>query len=140
MGKTRQPYAASGVEFFLERIKPFAQVEVVEVKDARGSSPQEAVLLESERILRQAQTGSYTLLDERGRKMDSIGFAQTLRDKARMDFVLGGAYGVSDEVRKSAADSIALSPMTFSHELARVVFLEQLYRAFSIITGRGYHH
>ncbi len=115
-----------------------ARVSIAEVKEEKGK--QRAVSLEREgkRILR--QTESYVLLDESGRSFSSPEFADFIRGKTSIDFVLGGPYGVSDEVKRKADDCVALSRMTFTHEMARVVFLEQLYRAFTILQGREYHH
>jgi 23S rRNA (pseudouridine1915-N3)-methyltransferase len=72
--------------------------------------------------------------------MTSPQFASYLGDRSKIDFVLGGSYGVSAEVRGAASDMVALSSMTLTHEMARLVALEQIYRAMMINTGRGYHH
>jgi 23S rRNA (pseudouridine1915-N3)-methyltransferase len=88
--------------------------------------------------------GKVVLLDERGREMDSTQFAGWLglhKDRGTpVTFVIGGAYGFSDALRAKRLDSIALSGMTFTHEMAQLVFLEQLYRAHGIMAGSGYHH
>jgi len=127
-----------GIEKYLERLRHFAETEVVEIKEEKSVRPGGAVAREGERILRQA--GPFVLLDEKGRPMTSTGLAEYLRDRGKVEFVLGGAHGVSDEVRRAASDAVSLSPMTLTHEMARLLFLEQLYRAMTIIAGRGYHH
>jgi 23S rRNA (pseudouridine1915-N3)-methyltransferase len=86
------------------------------------------------------QSASYILLDERGRELSSPEFASVLEGRPEADFVLGGPYGVSEEVRARAADTIALSRMTLPHEMARLLLVEQLYRAMTILRGGGYHH
>jgi 23S rRNA (pseudouridine1915-N3)-methyltransferase len=85
------------------------------------------------------------LLDEKGREMDSAGFARLLqqimnRGTRNLGFIIGGPYGYAEEVYQEITDSLSLSRMTFSHQLVRLVFLEQLYRAFTIIRGEPYHH
>ena len=85
------------------------------------------------------------LLDEAGKSMDSRGFATYLdnwrqRSPKRLIFILGGAYGFSQDIRDRAAGLLSLSPMTFNHQLARIVFLEQLYRGMTILNGHPYHH
>ena len=83
----------------------------------------------------------YTLFDEKGETLTSVEFAEYLAEhQSSVNFVLGGAYGVSEEVKKTAQNTISLSRMTFTHEMSRLFFLEQLYRAFTIMHKRGYHH
>jgi 23S rRNA (pseudouridine1915-N3)-methyltransferase len=137
-GKTKESYAAEGVAKYLKLLKPVAQVETVEIKEQKSGNMQERLAKEGDKILR--QTSSYVLLDERGRGLTSVEFAEELRDKAQVDFVLGGPYGVSDEVKGAASDTVSLSRMTLTHEMARVLLLEQLYRAMTILKGGSYHH
>ena len=141
VGKTREAYLKKGVDDYLERLAPYADVEVVEIKEEKGASggiSPEGLLREGRRII--GRSGGYVLLDERGRKMTSSELADFLRQRPSVDFVLGGAYGVSDEVRANARDTISLSSMTLTHEMARLLFTEQLYRACTIISGMRYHH
>jgi 23S rRNA (pseudouridine1915-N3)-methyltransferase len=114
------------------------RVSVVEVREERGRSAEASREAESVRLLKQAD--AYYLLDERGRQLTSEGFARFLKEREAVEFVVGGAFGVSDEVRRGAKGVIALSMMTLTHEMARLLFLEQLYRAFTIIKGKEYHH
>lgn len=138
VGKTKERYAAEGVAKYLKLLRPLARVEVVEVKEHKSGTEAERLRKEGERILK--QTSSYILLDEKGRELSSVELAESFRDSAGGDFVLGGPYGVSDEVRKAAVGSISLSRMTLTHEMARLLLLEQLYRAMTILKGGGYHH
>jgi 23S rRNA (pseudouridine1915-N3)-methyltransferase len=138
VGRTKQRYLADGIREYLGKIRPFAEVEVVEIKEQKGGPPGAALRKEGERILK--RTGHYVLLDEKGKGLDSPGLASYLGPRSRVEFVLGGAYGVSDEVRDAASDVLSLSPMTLTHEMARLLLLEQIYRALMINAGRGYHH
>jgi 23S rRNA (pseudouridine1915-N3)-methyltransferase len=122
------------MEKYLRRLRPFAEVALVEIREQGGRGVDE----EGERIMR--QSASYILLDEKGRELTSPEFASMLGGRAEVDFVLGGPYGVSEDVRKRAADAIALSRMTLTHEMARLLLLEQLYRAMTILRGGRYHH
>lgn len=134
VGRTKEPYVREAVDRYLRRLRPFADVAVVEIKERKGRGLEE----EGERIMR--QSASYILLDERGRELSSPEFASVLEGRPEADFVLGGPYGVSEEVRARAADTIALSRMTLPHEMARLLLVEQLYRAMTILRGGGYHH
>ena len=138
VGKTREPWAGEAVSKYVKLIRPFAEIEIVEIKDLKGKGAQ-AVKDEGERILKSVSR-DFILLDERGAESGSVKFADKLRDRARIEFVIGGPYGVSDEVKRAAAGTIRLSSMTLTHEMARIVLLEQIYRGFTIIAGRGYHH
>lgn len=138
VGRTREPWAREAIEKYAGLVRPFAQVEVVEIKDVKGKGRQ-AVDEEGKRILKSA-SGDFVLLDERGDEAGSVKFADTLRGRARVEFVIGGPYGVSDEVKRAATGTLRLSKMTLTHEMARILLLEQIYRGFTIIAGRGYHH
>lgn len=138
IGKTKERYLNEGIERYLKLLGPMAQVSIIEVKEQKGRSMEDCLAEEGKRILKQTRT--YTLLDQSGREFTSPGFARFLQEKGGADFLIGGPYGVSDEIRERAEDTIALSRMTFTHEMIRVIFLEQLFRAMTIIQGRGYHH
>jgi 23S rRNA (pseudouridine1915-N3)-methyltransferase len=138
VGKTKERYLGEGIEHYLKRLRSMADVSIVEIKEEKGKSMESSLSAEGKKIVKQAT--SYILLDQRGREFTSVEFADLFKDKNKVEFVIGGAYGVSDEVRDNAADIIALSKMTFTHEMVRLIFLEQLYRALMIREGRGYHH
>lgn len=129
---------AEGINAYLGKLRPFADVEIVQVKEQKGVAPEASLAREGERILK--QSGDYTLLDEGGRQLSSLELASSLKDRTEAEFVLGGAHGVSEDVKRSASDTVALSAMTLTYEMARLVLLEQLYRAMMINSGRGYHH
>lgn len=138
VGRTKEPYLNEGINRYLKLLKPSSKVSIIEVREERGKGRAGSLPAEGKRILRQTQ--SYILLDDRGKELTSEGFAAFLKDKESIDFVIGGPYGVSGEVREKARETIALSRMTFTHEMARLILLEQLYRASTIIKGREYHH
>jgi 23S rRNA (pseudouridine1915-N3)-methyltransferase len=138
LGKTKSSHLAEGIDYYLKLLSPMAQVEVVEIKEERGKNADAALAAETRKILRQA--AGFYLLDERGSQYTSVGFARFLDGKDRLEFVIGGAFGVSDEVKQKSKGTIALSAMTLTHEMARLLFLEQLYRAFTILKGKEYHH
>ena len=138
VGRTKERYLIEGINHYLKLLRHMAQISIIEIKDEKGKIRDEASSVEGRRILK--QTDSYILLDERGKEFSSIDFARYLNDKSSVDFVMGGALGVSDEVREKASYTIAISKMTLTHEMTRLVFLEQLYRAMTIIKGKNYHY
>lgn len=144
VGKTKAPWE-DGVRLFTQRLAPLAQVELVTIKEHRGAAmAAHAVERESERILRQANPG-YWLLDEQGTGMRSVEFAKRLQASQQssgnvLDLVIGGAHGVSAEVKAAAGVTLSLSKMTLPHDLAKVLLYEQLYRACTILRGGKYHH
>lgn len=138
-GRTKEQFIIEGIRKYLKLLKPYAEVEISEIKEEKGKDIQRMLEIEGERIL--SLKTSYVLLDEKGKNLTSAEFAQFIgRHRPVVNFVLGGAYGVSEKVKGMAKDSIALSKMTLTHEMSRMLLLEQIYRAFTIINKRGYHH
>jgi 23S rRNA (pseudouridine1915-N3)-methyltransferase len=138
-GKTKEQFILEGLRKYLKLLRPYAEINTIELKEEKGSDVRKILEKEGERILR--LQAPYTLLDEKGKALTSMEFAAYLAGhRSSVNFVLGGAYGVSEEVKKSAQDTLSLSRMTFTHETSRLFFLEQLYRAFTIKHKRGYHH
>ncbi len=145
VGRTRDKHAAALCADYASRIPRYGSFAVHEVKDARGVNEKKARQVEGERLLTRLPEGCrVVLLDEFGTRRTSIGFANWLNERAvdtqDMRFVLGGPWGFSADVRARSRDALRLSDMTLPHELARVVFLEQLYRALTIQRGGKYHH
>jgi len=139
VGKTKEPFIAEGIGKFIRLLRPYADIAVTEVKEERGKDIQRMVEKEGERVTKLGLP--YVLLDEKGKCLTSVEFAGFVRRHPHdLNFLIGGAYGVSDLVKEKAADSIALSKMTLTHEMARLFLLEQLYRAHTILQKRGYHH
>lgn len=137
-GKTKENYLQEGIERYLKLLRPMSHVSIIEIKEHKGKTREDSLLEEGAKILK--QTRSFTLLDQAGKEFTSPGLACFLQEKNEHDFVMGGPYGVSGGIRDKAESVMSLSRMTFTHEMVRVFFLEQLFRAMTIIHGREYHH
>ena len=146
IGKTRRAPVRELVGEYLERVKRFAPVEVVELRDRDdvGGDARRIIEKEGEEVLaRTARDGFVIALDERGHQMDSVQLAELIErhrvsGTKQMTFVIGSHSGLAESVRKRAQYLLALSQMTLTHEMARAVLLEQVYRAFTIIHGLPY--
>ncbi len=146
VGRNERGLVADGVKHYLDRLGRSLPVEQVVLPEAGRGDPAYQQRTESERILAAIRPGEkVVVLDERGAHLTSTQFAARLggwRDQGvrKVVFVIGGAYGMTDEVRQRADLVLALSAMTFPHQLVRVLFAEQLYRAMAILQGGPYHH
>ena len=147
-GKTRDAFIREGVELYRSRVSryvPFRIETLPDLKNSRNMTMKEVMEKEGQILLKRLKPDNYViLLDERGQEFHSISFAEYLNSLEgtvnQLDFVIGGPYGFSEEVYKRANALLSLSRLTFSHQLVRVVFMEQLYRAFTILKGEPYHH
>jgi 23S rRNA (pseudouridine1915-N3)-methyltransferase len=146
VGKPRDRHLAAAIDEYETRAARYWPLVVAEVREAsgRGVSPAETRRREGERLLERLPDGAMLFAcDERGERLASSDFAALLvgaRDTARdVAFVIGGAYGLGDLVRRAAGRSLQLAPWTLPHELARLVLAEQLYRAGTIARGEPYH-
>jgi len=149
VGKTNFDFLRTGEEEYSKRLAhycSFTRIDIPELKQVKSFSQEEIKLREGELILSKIQSGEYVvLLDDKGKSFNSTAFASHLEKKAlhgssAITFVIGGAYGFSPAVYAKADEQISLSEMTFSHQIIRLIFLEQIYRAFTIIKGEKYHH
>ena len=149
VGKTDRDWVKQGLELYISRLKhyiSFALVEIPELKNVSALSTEQIKTKEGELILKHIRPGDdLILMDERGKMHTSIEFAKVLQDKISyigkdIIFVIRGAYGFSQAVYDRADSKISLSKMTFSHQMVRAIFAEQLYRAFTIMRGEPYHH
>ena len=149
VGKTDRDWVRQGLDIYVSRLKhyiPFALTEIPELKNVSSLSTEQIKIREGELILKAVRPGDdLILLDERGRQFTSVELAKVLQDKISyigkdITFVIGGAYGFSQAVYDRADSRISLSKMTFSHQMVRAIFAEQLYRAFTIMRGEPYHH
>ncbi len=146
VGRSERGLVTDGVDHYLGRLTRTFLVEQVVLPEAGKGEPAYQQRVESERILAALKPGErVVVLDERGTHLTSPQFAgriSTWRDQGvrKVVFVIGGAYGMTDEVRQRADLVLALSAMTFPHQLVRVLFAEQLYRAAAILQGSPYHH
>jgi len=148
-GKTRIPFIREGIEEYRRRLVHYTDFQIRELPDLRnsGSWPEKKVKEEEAKTILKAidQRDYVILLDERGQHLDSLAFAGWLEKQQygsfrTMQFVVGGPYGFAGEVYERTNLKLSLSKMTFSHQLVRLIFLEQLYRAYTIIRGEPYHH
>jgi len=148
VGKTTDRNLSTAIDNYVQRIghyMPFSIVIIPELKNTKNLSTQQQKEAEGELILRQLQTTDHVvLLDEHGQEPRSIELArwlqQRLQSVRRLVFVIGGPYGFSSSVYQRAQEKLSLSRLTFSHQLVRLVFTEQLYRSCTIIKGEPYHH
>ena len=149
VGKTNAKYLHEGEREYENRLKHYTKFEEIIIPDVRQSgklSENELKKKESQLILGKLENSDHViLLDDKGKSHSSVEFANFLQQKMNSSlkslvFVVGGAFGFSDEVYQRANSKVSLSKMTFSHQMVRLIFKEQLYRGFSILRGEKYHH
>lgn len=148
-GKTDTEYIKTGIQEYEKRVKhylPYESVVIPALKNTGGLAVREIKIRESEQLLKYLSVSDYVvLLDENGKELTSVEFSGFLNQRftsgiRSLVFIVGGAFGVDDNVKKRADMILALSRMTFPHQMVRVFFLEQLYRALSILNNESYHH
>ena len=145
VGKSRDAWVKDAIAEYAGRIRRYSPLELFDIRDEKGAEAEDMRRREGERLEKQIPPGAVlVLLDERGEQMDSPALAAFIgkqRDSGtgEMVFVIGGAYGFSEEFRRRGR-LLALSKMTFTHQMVRVFLLEQIYRAFTILNGEPYHH
>ena len=149
VGKTDKDWVRQGMDIYVSRLKhyiPFSVIEIPELKNVSALSKDQIKAREGELILKNVKpTDDLILLDERGKEYSSVELAKVIQDKISyagkdMVYVIGGAYGFCNAVYQRANSKISLSRMTFSHQMVRAIFVEQIYRAFTIMRGEPYHH
>ncbi len=149
IGKTDETYLQNGIEIFLKRIPHYIAFEMKvlpDLKNSKNLSEDQQKEKEGELIIQQlAPADEIILLDENGTETSSVEFARFLEKKMisgikRLVFVIGGPYGFSATLYSRANTKLSLSKMTFSHQMVRLIFAEQLYRAMTILKGEPYHH
>ena len=148
VGKTTNKHFVAAINDYLDRIghyMPFSVTVIPELRNAKSLSLQQQKDKEGESILRLLQpSDTVVLLDERGKEPRSIELAEWLQRQQqtarRLVFIIGGPYGFSQQVYSRADSMLSLSRLTFSHQMVRLIFVEQLYRACTIIKGEPYHH
>jgi 23S rRNA (pseudouridine1915-N3)-methyltransferase len=149
VGKTTDKHFVASIQEYVQRIShyiPFSIEVIPELKGTKNLSEKEQKEREGELILKSFLPGDYiVLLDEHGNERRSIEFAQWMQKKMsagpkRLIFVVGGPYGFSEAVYAAAQEKVSLSQMTLSHQMIRLLFVEQIYRAMTILNGEPYHH
>lgn len=151
IGKLKDAYLRDGVAEFVKRMRPYGGITITELNESKiGDKPSDAdrkqvVIEEGERLLKNVPKNAYTvLLDVYGKTMSSEDLAKTVA-KLEVDgvsdiaFIVGGAFGVSDELRRSVNYKLSFSPMTFTHQMVRLLLVEQIYRASKINRNEPYH-
>lgn len=148
-GKTEDAYLQTGITMYEQRLKHYVQLEVVVIpalKNTKALSVEQQKQKEGELTLKHVQSGDRLfLLDENGKEFSSMAFSDFMQQQMNsgtknLVFVVGGPYGFSEELYKCATGKISLSKMTFSHQMIRLFFVEQLYRAMTILRNEPYHH
>ncbi len=149
VGKTTESYLTHGIEDYVNRLSHYTDFSILTVPESRAAkslSTAEQKTLDSESILKVlTPSDDVVLLDEKGTEYDSVSFARFLQKRynaapRRIVFVIGGPFGFSQALYERANAKVSLSRMTFSHQMVRLLFVEQLYRAHTIIKGEHYHH
>lgn len=149
VGKTSHSYLVPGIENYIKRIGyyiPFDMLIIPDIKNTKSLSFEQQKDLEGQSIQKMLEPNDYVvLLDEHGKDFTSINFSKYIESKMntvpkRLVFIIGGPYGFSNEIKNIAKEKISLSKMTFPHDLIRLVFIEQLYRAMTIMRNEPYHH
>ncbi len=149
VGKTEDKYLIEGIEKYLNRLKHYINFNLViipDVKNTKNLTEAQQKTKEAEAIFKQINAGDViVLMDEKGKKYSSVLFANYLNKQMigsiqHLVFIIGGPYGFDESIYKRSNATISLSDMTFSHQMVRLFFVEQLYRAFTILKNEPYHH
>ena len=146
VGSVKEKYLQELILDYKKRISKYAQIDIIELKDESNKVNENVVKeIEGERILSSIKDGFYVvLLDIQGKMLDSVSLSKKIDEistyfSSKIAFIIGGSYGVSEEVKKRANFSLSFSKMTFPHQLAKGMLLEQIYRSFKILSNETYH-
>lgn len=147
VGKDKDSWLAEGANHYRKLLNRYASIEIETISKGRASSspnPEETKKAEADALLSRLGETVFVALHDRGEPMTSPQFARLLdkltsHQRGALTFVIGGAFGLDKRVFSAARQSISLSPLTFSHQIVRLILLEQLYRAFTILEGTDYH-
>lgn len=149
IGKTDEEYLKNGIDKYLKRLKHYISFELMlipDIKKSKNLSQEQHKKKESQLILKKITNHDYViLLDEKGKIYNSVGFSDFMQQRmnqgiSHLVFVIGGPYGFDQNLYHRANGMLSLSQMTFSHQMVRLFFTEQIYRAFTIMKGEPYHH
>jgi 23S rRNA (pseudouridine1915-N3)-methyltransferase len=146
LGKDKDLWLTEAIREYLKRLKPFCRLDILQIPDVsiKQTGSQELVIQkESAAIMNKIDADDYViLLDEQGMEKSSLEFSRfltNLSDRQRIVFVIGGVYGTSDKLKAKTHSCLSLSQLTFTHRMARLILIEQIYRAMMISSGRSYH-
>ncbi len=149
VGKTEDTYLKDGMDKYLKRLKHYIKFDIIELpelKNTKAMSQEQQKVKEAELLFKNiSNTDHVVLLDENGAELPSQKFADMLNKKMiasvqNLVFIIGGPYGFDDAIYQRSNEKLSLSRMTFSHQMVRLFFVEQVYRAFTILKGEPYHH
>ena len=148
IGNTNEQYLTEGIKIFEKRLKHYCKFEIVTIKDVKEKrlDPQTLKKKEGEQILKKLDNGDVlVILDEKGKQFTSVEYAKQLQkwknqSPRRLIFLIGGAFGFDKAIYERANQKISLSDMTFSHQMIRLFYVEQLYRAYTILNNEPYHN
>lgn len=144
VGQIKEKYLQDAIKEYKKRLSKYTNIEVIEVKDEGLVEEVKAIKLEAEKIKKHINDRDYIVtLEIEGKQMTSVEFANKidniLIENSNVDFIIGGSYGLSDDIKNMSRLHLSFSKMTFPHQLFRVILLEQLYRAFKIKNNESYH-
>ena len=144
VGSIKEKYLKDAIEEYTKRLSKYTNIEIIEVKDEGLVEPKKAMSLEEEKILKHINEKDYIItLEIEGRQLSSEEFAQKLDriqlESSNITFIIGGSYGLSQNIKDKSRLHLSFSKMTFPHQLFRVLLLEQIYRAFKINNNESYH-
>ena len=146
IGKTTEKYLQEGIEQYLKRLKHYLPVSITIIQPGSGTDPLKVIQAECDDVLSRIKPRDLiVLLDERGVSLSSIEFSSKIQQwmvqgHQRLIFIIGGAYGVNEELKKKANIVLSLSSFTLTHQMIRLFLVEQIYRAMTIIKNESYHH
>lgn len=149
IGKTEESYLREGIDKYIKRLKHYVKFEIVEIpelKNTKNLTEDQQKAKEAELLTKNINNTDYiVLLDEKGTEYTSVQFSGFISKKMlssvqNLVFIIGGPYGFDHKLQTQANEKLSLSKMTFSHQMVRLFFVEQVYRAFSILKGEPYHH
>lgn len=150
-GKLKESYLRAGIGEFKKRLRPFTQLSFMEINEEKmpaipsAKEKEKILLLEGKRLLKQVPKGDFLfVLDVYGKQFSSIEFAEKINvlaisGKSNLSFIVGGTFGLSNELRKKADSLVSFSKMTFTHQMVKLLLVEQIYRAFKINHGEPYN-
>ena len=144
VGAIKEKYLKDAIDEYMKRLKKYTNIEIIEVKDEGQVEEQKAIILEGEKINKYLTPKDYIVtLEIEGKELTSPELAEKLNqiqiENSNIVFIIGGSYGLSDEIKQKSKLHLSFSKMTFPHQLFRVILLEQIYRAFKILNNESYH-
>ena len=144
VGSIKEQYLKDAINEYIKRIKKYTSIEIIEVKDEGLAEKEKVLSLEEEKILKHIQPKDYVItLEIEGKELDSLEFATKIdkiqQEHSNITFIIGGSYGLSNNIKDKADFHMSFSKMTFPHQLFRVLLLEQIYRSYKINNNESYH-